>query len=111
MLLLLDTYFKPLLQRNVQLTLKNKSFKKGKLINFKLSGCYISFVVLTEKKRETFEIPFPFAIKQKNDTVVFDYTLESLSEQDYDLLVNLKTVSQVKKCKFYNALFTITPLN
>jgi hypothetical protein len=111
MILLLDTYFKPLLQRNVQLTLKNKSFKKGRLINFKLSGCYVSFVVLTEKKRETFEIPFPFAIKQKNDTVVFDYTLESLSEQDYDLLVNLKTVSQVKKCKFYNALFTITPLN
>jgi hypothetical protein len=111
MILLLDTYFKPLLQRNVQLTLKNKSFKKGRLINFKLSGCYVSFVVLTEKKRETFEIPFPFAIKQKNDAVVFDYTLESLSEQDYDLLVNLKTVSQVKKCKFYNALFTITPLN
>jgi hypothetical protein len=111
MILLLDTYFKPLLQRNVQLTLKNKSFKKGRLINFKLSGYYVSFVVLTEKKRETFEIPFPFAIKQKNDTVVFDYTLESLSEQDYDLLVNLKTVSQVKKCKFYNALFTITPLN
>lgn len=111
MILLLDTYFKSLLQRNVQLTLKNKSFKKGRLINFKLSGCYVSFVVLTEKKRETFEIPFPFAIKQKNDTVVFDYTLESLSEQDYDLLVNLKTVSQVKKCKFYNALFTITPLN
>jgi hypothetical protein len=62
MILLLDTYFKPLLQRNVQLTLKNKSFKKGRLINFKLSGCYVSFVVLTEKKRETFEIPFPLII-------------------------------------------------
>ena len=111
MLLLLDNYFKPLLQRNVQLTLKNKPYKKGKLINFKVSGCYVSFVVLTEKKKETFEIPFPFAIKQFNNSVLFDYTLETLSEQDYDLLVNLKTVSQIKKCKFYNATFTITPLN
>lgn len=111
MLLLLDTYFKPLLQRNVQLTLKNKPYKRGKLINFKLSGCYLSFIVLTEKKRETFEIPFPFAVKQNKEAVVFDYTLETLSEQDYDLYVNLKTVSQIKKCKFYNAVFTITPLN
>lgn len=111
MLLLLDTFFKPLLQRNVQLTLKNKPYKKGKLINFKLSGCYVSFVLLTEKKKETFEIPFPFAVKQIKESVIFDYTLTTLSEQDYDLLVNLKTVSQVKKCKFYNATFSITPLN
>lgn len=111
MLLLLDTYFKPLLQRNVQLTLKNKPYKKGRLINFKVSGCYVSFILQTEKKRETFEIPFPFAIVKNNSIVQFDYTLQTLSEQDYDLLVNLKTISQVKKCKFYNALFTITPLN
>ena len=111
MLLLLDNHFKPLLQRNIQLTLKNKPYKRGKLINFRVTGCYISFVMQTEKKRETFEIPFPFSIKQNKEVVVFDYTLETLSEQDYELLVNLKTVSQIKKCKFYNAVFTITPLN
>jgi len=111
MLLQLDNSFKPLLQRSIQLTLKNKPYKKGKLINFKLSGCYISFILLTEKKKETFEIPFPFAIKNKQDNVIFDYTLETLSEQDYDLLVNLKTASQIKKCKFYNAILQIAPLN
>lgn len=111
MLLQLDNYFKPLLQRNIQLVLRSKPYKRGRLINFKLSGCYISFVMHTEKKKETFEIPFPFAIKQNNNSVFFDYTLETLSEQDYDLLVNLKTVSQVKKCKFYNTALTITPLN
>lgn len=111
MLLQLDNFFKPLLQRNIQLTLRSKPFKKGRLINFKLSGCYISLVMLTEKKKETFEVPFPFAIKRNNNVVCFDYTLEALSEQDYDLLVNLKTVSQIKKCKFYNTSLTITPLN
>jgi hypothetical protein len=111
MLLLLDNHFKLLLQKNVLLTLKNKPYKKGRLINFKLSGCYISFVMQTEKKKETFEIPFPFAIKQNKESVVFDYTLQTLSEQDYDLLINLKTVSQIKKCKFYDASLAITPLS
>ena len=111
MLLLLDTYFKELFQKNIQLTLKNKPYKRGKLINFKLSGCYISFVMLTEKKKETFEIPFPFAMSRKEGKIAFDYTLESLSEQDAELFVNLKTVTKVKNCKFYNAVLTITTLN
>lgn len=111
MLLLLDARFKELFQKDIQLTLKNKTYKKGKLINFKVSGCYLSLVLLTEKKKETFEIPFPFALKQKDLSVIFDYTLETLSEQDYELLVNLKTITPVKKCKFYNTLLTITPLN
>ena len=58
MLLNLDNSFKELFQKDVQLTLKNKPYKKGKLINFKLSGCYLSLVMLTEKKKETFEKNF-----------------------------------------------------
>lgn len=111
MLLLLDKYFKNMFQKNIQLNLKNKVFKKGKLINFKVSGCYISIVLLTEKKKETFEIPFPFNIKQVQTNIIFDYTLVTLSEQDYNFFVNLKTVTPVKKCKFYNTSLTILPLN
>jgi hypothetical protein len=111
MLLILDDNFKELFQKDIQLTLKNKPYKKGKLINFKVSGCYISLVMLTEKKKETFEIPFPFAIKNVKDKIIFDYTLETLAEQDYDLLFNLKATSQVKKCKFYNATLSIIALN
>jgi hypothetical protein len=111
MLLNLDSCFKELFQKDVQLTLKNKPYKKGKLINFKLSGCYLSLVMLTEKKKETFEIPFPYAIKTVNGKLVFDYTLSTLAEQDYDLHINLKSASQVKNCKFYNTILSITSLN
>lgn len=111
MLALLDNHFKQLFQKNIQLTLKNKVYKKGKLINFKVSGCYLSIVLLTEKKKETFEIPFPFAIKQHETNIIFDYTLDTLSEQDYELLVNLKTLTPLKKCKFYNTALTIISLN
>lgn len=111
MLLSLDNHFKTLFQKNIQLTLKNKAFKKGKLINFKVSGCYLAVVLLTEKKKETFEIPFPFAISKDERGIMFDYTLQTLSEQDYELFVNLKTITPVKKCKFYNTVLTITTLN
>ncbi len=111
MLLTLDENLKAYFQKDVQLTLKNKPFKKGKLINFKLSGCYISLIVHTEKKRETFEIPFPYAIRTENSKLVFDYTFETLAEHDEELLINLKTVTKVKNCKFYNTTLTISSLN
>ena len=107
----LDNDLKNYFQKNIVLTLKNKQYKKGKLINYKASGCYISFIILTDKKRETFEIPFPFNIKKEQNKLVFDYTLESLAEQDYELLVNLKATNQVKKCKFFNSILTISSLN
>ena len=111
MLNIIDNNIKNYFQKNIVLTLKNKQYKKGKLINFKLSGCYLSFILLTEKKKETFEIPVPFSVKSEKDKLVFNYTLEALAENDFDLLVNLKATNQVKKCKFYNAVLTISSLN
>ena len=67
--------------------------------------------MVTEKKQETFEIPFPYAIKTSNGKLIFDYTLSTLAEHDYDLLINLKSTSRVKNCKFYNTILSITALN
>jgi len=111
MLNIIDNNLKNYFQKNIVLTLKNKQYKKGKLINFKQSGCYLSFVMLTEKKKETFEIPFPFSVNIKTNSIVFDYTLEALADNDFDLLIHLKAANQVKKCKFYNAILTISSLN
>jgi len=107
----IDNDLKNYFQKNIVLTLRSKQYKKGKLINFKLSGCYLSLIMLTEKKKETFEIPFPFNIKREPNKLIFDYTLESLAEQDFELLVNLKATNQVKKCKFFNTTLTISSLN
>lgn len=107
----IDNSLKQFFQKDVLFTLKNKQYKKGKLINFKIAGCYLSFVVHTEKKKETFEIPFPFVVISSPTKIIFDYQLNTLAEQDFDLLINLKATNQVKNCKFYNAILTITPLN
>ena len=106
----LDSYIKPYFLKDVIFTLKNKPYKKGKLINYKLSGCYLSFIVHTIKKKETFEIPFPYAIKNTEKEIILDYSFNALAEQDFDLLINLRSTTQVKKCKFYNTLLTISIL-
>jgi len=111
MINIIDNNLKNYFQKNIVLTLKNKQYKKGKLINFKQSGCYLSFVMLTEKKKETFEIPFPFSVVIKDNCIVFDYTIDALADNDFNLMIYLKATNQVKKCKFYNSVLTILPLN
>lgn len=108
---ILDNFIKPYFLKDVVFTLKNKTYKKGKLVNFKISGCYVSFILNTEKKKESFEIPFPFAVTEKDNQITFDYKLETLAEQDFELLINLKSTTKVKNSKFYNAVLTINKLN
>lgn len=98
----IDALIKPLLQKEVVFSFKHKSYKRGRLFLYKQSGNYLSFTLTTEKKKETFEIPYPFSVFSDGNTVVFDYTLESLSEKDFTLLVALKSVNKVKNCKFYD---------
>jgi hypothetical protein len=104
----IDNSLKVLFQKEITITLRNKPYKKGRLINYRFNGCYISFSLNTVKKKEVFEIPFPFTVKAVPGLVTFDYTLHALAEQDMELEVNLKSVGPIKKCKFYNTVMTIT---
>jgi 2-oxo-4-hydroxy-4-carboxy--5-ureidoimidazoline (OHCU) decarboxylase len=106
----IDAALKPFLQKDVMFTFKHKNYKKGKLLLYKLSSNYLSFTVVTEKKRETFEIPYPFSVKTTETTVLFDYTLESLSEKDFELLIALKSVNKVKNSKFYDTILHLKSL-
>ena len=106
----IDSFVKPLLQREVIFSFKHKNYKRGRLLIYKLSGNYLSFTVVNEKKKETFEIPFPFSVYEENSHTVFDYTLEALSEKDYSLLLALKSVNKVKNCKFYDNILYIKAL-
>jgi hypothetical protein len=106
----IDSFIKPLLQKEVVFAFKHKSYKKGRLLIYKLSGNYMSFTVVNEKKRETFEVPYPFSVEAQENNVVFNYTLESLSEKDFSLLLALKSVTKVKNSKFYDNVLYIKPL-
>ena len=105
----IDNNLKHLFQKDVTLTLGSKQYKKGKFINYKFNGCYISFNILSTKKKEIFEIPFPYSVRSISpNCIVFDYTFEALAQHDFELSINLKSVSPVKKCKFYNTTLSIS---
>ena len=106
----IDNLIKPLLQREVTFNFKHKTYKSGKLLLYKLSGNYLSFILVNEKKRETFEIPFPYSAFEEENKVFFDYRLETLAENDFDLLIALKGVTKVKNSRFYDSVLTISGL-
>lgn len=106
----IDNFIKPFLQRNVIFSLKHKNYKSGKLLIYKLTGNYLSFTLITEKKKETFEVPFPFSVELNEGKINFDYRLETLAENDYELLITLKSITKVKNCRFYDNVLTITAL-
>ena len=107
---IIDTLLKPLLQRDIIFSFKQKNYKSGKLLLYKLSGNYMSFIVVNEKKRETFEIPFPYSAYLEKSKVHFDYKLETLAENDFDLLIVLKGVNKIKNSRFYDSVLTISVL-
>ena len=106
----IDSLIKPLLLKEVVFCVKSKNYKRGKLLLYKLSGNYIAFTVIKENKRETFEIPFPFSVYDNAKGVNFDYQLKTLAENDYDLLITLKSTSKIKNCRFYDSVLAITAL-
>lgn len=106
----IDAHLKPLLQKEVVFSFKHKNYKRGRLLIYKLSGNYLSFTIINEKKRETFEVPFPYTVDCTNSAVVFSYTLESLAEKDFALLLALKSVNKIKNCKFYDNILYIKSL-
>lgn len=103
----IDNFIKPFLQKEISFNFKHKVYKKGRLFLYKLSGNYLSFTLISEKKKETFEIPYPFSVAEKDGSVVFNYTLESLAEKDFSLLVALKSVNKIKNSKFYDTTLYI----
>ena len=106
----IDNLIKPLLQKEVTFNFRHKTYKSGKLLLYKLSGNYLSFIVVNEKKRETFEIPFPYSVEAVGEKIQFDYRLETLAENDFDLLIALKGVTKVKNSRFYDSVLTISSL-
>lgn len=103
----LDSFIKNFLQKEIIFSFKHKNFKRGRLLLYKLSGNYLSFTLINEKRKEVFEIPYPYSIYLNNNTIVLDYTLEALSEKDFELLISLKSVNKIKNCKFYDTTLSI----
>ena len=103
----IDKIFKSLLQKNIIITVKNKTVKKGKLIIFSHVGCFVRLELLNGIKKEHVEIPSPFAIYSKDNNIYFDYRLSTLSDGDSQVLGLLQSIQQIRDSKYYDRVLTI----
>lgn len=105
----IESTFLPHLQNNINFILNDKKIKTGKLLLVSHKGPYVSFVLNINKAVKNYEIPYPFLIKKtSNDSsIIFDYSIETLSNNNFNTLKLLDTFEVSKTSKFYNKILKI----
>lgn len=105
----IEDILKSLLQKQISITIKNKTVKRGRLIIFRHVGCFIRLELFNGTKREHIEIPFPYAVDvaPTADQIFFDYRLRTLADGDETTLELLQAQRQVRDSKYYDRILTI----
>lgn len=100
-----------LLQKDLVLEFKNKTYKEGKLILFYQKNFYLTFVMNTVKKNnEKIEIPLPYEteIYEEDNLVYFDYRIKTLAKHAPEIETNLIIYPRKNKGnKFWNTILVI----
>ena len=101
------TTLQELLQRDVVFYIKQKVLRKGKLLLYNECDYYIKFNIITNKNiHKTFEVPYPFKIYKKHNSVFLSYMLSDLFCDESVAIDNIETNN-----KFYNTKLTITNMD
>lgn len=108
----LEHYLKSILLRSLNITIKNKSIKKGKLLLFRQNGftidLYLNYITPTKTKMIICNLPIPFAIKQIDaQNTYFDYKLMSIANNNSTIKEKIIKFSPVSKNKFYDTIVNI----
>ena len=106
----LQECMKTVLQRDIKLVINNKVIREGKLILFNLKDYYIECMfIVKDNQRKTYEIPAPFAIDIHENKILFDYTIETATNNNLNNNVAIKMLALEagKKSKFYDNVLTI----
>lgn len=105
----IEEVLKGCLQKQIQLTVRDRKVSNGKLILYRLDGFYIVLTIQgVVGTCDSVEIPYPFNIIENGEKIQFDYRLESLAEKDFNLLFVLQSISKKRESKFYNSLLDLT---
>lgn len=96
------------LQREISFSIDNKVVKRGKLILCNVRDFYITFYLKHNNEQKRYELPYPFSLKSESNSVVFDYTLDTLSCNSDEMLFKLKSLAKKKNTKIYDSKVIIT---
>jgi hypothetical protein len=102
---------KYLLQKQISMDIKDKPYKKGKLILFYQRNFYLVFVMDTDKKaKEKIEIPIPYDIEMHTDEnlIYFDYRIKTLAKHAPEIETNLLVYpKKITGNKFWDSILLI----
>jgi hypothetical protein len=99
----IETKLKYFLQRDIVLSLNSKILKEGKLVLFSEKDYYLYlYLKHGNSQQKKIEIPYPFDITIKDNYLILDYTLASISKNDSELYYRLMSLNQKNNSKFYN---------
>ena len=105
----IENTFLPHLQNNINFILNGKNIKTGKLLLVSHKGPYVSFVLNINKNIKNYEIPYPFSIESVHNksSIIFDYSIETLSNNNQKTLNLLEMVHVNKTSKFFNKILKL----
>lgn len=105
---LIEAQFNKQLQKDLLFQINGKTIKKGKLILFSMRNFYMQFYLKVNKKEHKhYELPYPFEFRHTGNTIYLDYTLNSLTHNNPDLLYKLLGLTRYKQSKIYNSIITV----
>lgn len=94
-----------MLQRDLQLTNNSKNVKQGRLINFACNDYVITLTLKNAKKQlKCYDVYYPYDVTHADHTVVFDYTIDTLTAGQAALTdMIMKHSKEIKNHKLYNS--------
>lgn len=98
-----ESHLNYFLQRNIVFVLDNKIIKEGKLFLYNEKDYYLILYMRSgNNEQKKFEIPYPFAVHQDNNSLILDYSLSAISGGDSELYYRLVSLNQNSNSRFYN---------
>jgi hypothetical protein len=100
----IEELIKPFLLTNITFFIEGKRVKTGKLILFTVRDFFCVFTLhdTIKNKKTIYEIPYPFNIYKKPNTLEFDYTIDAFSEKAIDIRNIIKDIIPSKTSKIFN---------
>lgn len=100
----IEEQIKPFLLTNITFFIEGKRVKTGKLILFSVRDFFCIFTLhdTVKNKKTVYEVPYPFSIFKKPNTLEFDYTVDAFTEKCIDIKNIIKKIIPKKTSKLFN---------
>lgn len=105
----IENSIKKFLLTDINFFLDEKKLKSGKLILFTVRDFFCIFTLHDNNKNKKiiYEVPYPFNLNSSDDSLEFDYTINSFCEKCLDIQNSIKQLSFKKTSKLFDKKLVI----